>query len=76
MPVKILDETEAAALQEQDDDDVYYDIGERLKLEGETERWAFIRGEERTTETMVCIQNTARRHKRGVFNRSDRWWGA
>ena len=44
MPVKILDETEAAALQEQDDDDVYYDIGERLKLEGETERWAFVRG--------------------------------
>ena len=27
-----------------DDDDVYYYIGERLKLEEETERWALVRG--------------------------------
>ena len=27
-----------------DDDDVYYYVGERLKLDGETERWAFVRG--------------------------------
>ena len=30
---------------------------------------------ERWKETMVCTQNTARRHKRGVFNRSDRNFG-
>ena len=27
-----------------DDDNVYYYIGEGLELEGETERWAFVRG--------------------------------